>query len=199
MADAGPRVRRFTLFLFVVLALAVAAAGQATASGTTPAASERVQALDQALLAKLNEVRAEHGLRPLVLSGALQQAAAFQSRAMLSTGFFAHDAPNGPTFSTRLTRFYAPTAGKGGWSAGENLLYTSTALDAGDAIEAWMGSAGHRKNMLDPNWREVGIASMRTSNAGGVFGGGPTWVVTMDFGVRSGTAPAKRTTASQPA
>ena len=63
-----------------------------------------------------------------------------------------------------------------------------------------MGSPAHRKNMLDPNWREVGIASMHTSSAGGIFGGGPTWVVTMDFGVRPGSAsPAKRTTASKPA
>jgi uncharacterized protein YkwD len=199
MVDAAWRVRRFTFLLLVLLAVTVAAAGQANAAGTTPAASERVQALDQALLAKLNEVRTEHGLRPLVLSGALQQAAAFQSRAMLSGGFFDHDAPNGLTFSTRLKRFYAPTAGSGGWSAGENLLYTSGALDADQAIDAWMGSAGHRKNLLDPNWREVGIASMRASNAGGVFGGGPTWVVTMDFGVRPGAVQAKRTTASKPA
>ena len=181
----------------MLLALAVATAGQATASGTTPAAYERSQTLDQAILARLNDVRAEHGLRPLVLSGALQQAAAFQSRAMLSGGFFAHEAPSGLSFSTRLKRFYAPTAGRGGWSAGENLLYTSGALDADQAIDAWMGSAGHRKNMLDPSWREVGIASMRSANAGGVFGGGTTWVVTMDLGVRPGSA--KRTTASKPA
>lgn len=184
----------------MLLALGVAAAGQATAAGTTPATGERLQTLDQALLEAVNAVRAEHGLRPLVRSGALEQAAALQSRSMLSGGFFAHDAPNGPTFSARVKRFYAPAAGRGGWSAGENLLYTSGAIDAGDAIRAWMGSPGHRKNMLDPTWREVGIASMHTSSAGGIFGGGPTWVVTMDFGVRQGSAsPAKRTTASKPA
>ena len=54
---------------------------------------------------------------------------------------------------------------------------------------------GHSHCMLDPNWREVGVAAMRASSAGGIFGGGATWVVTMDFGVRSGT---KRTTASKP-
>ena len=118
---------------------------------------------------------------------------------MLSLGFFAHDAPNGPTFSSRLKRFYGPTAGQNGWSAGENLLYTSGELDADQAIEAWMGSAGHRRNMLDPDWREVGVAAMRTSSAGGIFGGSATWVVTMDFGVRPGAGTAKRTTASKPA
>jgi uncharacterized protein YkwD len=183
----------------VLLVCAVATAGQATAAGTTPAATERLQTLDQALLERLNELRAEHGLRPLVLSGGLQQAAVFQSRSMLNGGFFAHDAPNGPTFSSRLKRFYGPTAGRSGWTAGENLLYTSGELDADEAIEAWMGSPGHRRNMLDPNWREVGIAAMRTSSAGGIFGGGPTWVVTMDFGVRPGAVVAKRTTASKPA
>ena len=183
----------------MLLVLGVATAGQASAAGTTPATTEQLRTLDQALLDRLNELRAEHGLRPLVLSGGLQQAAAFQSRSMLNGGFFAHDAPNGPTFSSRLKRFYGPMAGRGGWSAGENLLYTSGGLDANQAIEAWMGSPGHRKNMLDPSWREVGIAAMRTSSAGGVYGGGPTSVVTMDFGVRPGAVQAKRTTASKPA
>jgi uncharacterized protein YkwD len=198
MVDAGRRVRRLSLLLFVLLALAAATAAQATPS-VAARASERSTSLDQEILARLNDVRAEHGLRPLALSGALQQAAAFQSRAMLSGGFFEHDAPNGPTFSSRLKRFYAPIAGRGGWSAGENLLYTSGTLDADQAMDAWMDSAGHRRNILDPSWREVGIASMRASIAGGVFGGGPTWVVTMDFGVRPGAAQAKRTTVSKPA
>ena len=198
MTDAGRRVRRLISLLLVLLALGVAAAGTASAAGTTPTAAERLQTLDQALLVRLNDLRAEHGLRPLVLSAPLEHAAAFHSRAMLNGGFFAHDAPNGTTFSMRLKRFYAPVAGKGGWSGGENLLYTSGGLDADEAIEAWMGSAGHRKNMLDPNWREVGVAAMRTTSAGGVFGGGPTWIVTMDFGVRPGAASGKRLTASKP-
>ena len=182
----------------MLLAFAVTAAGQATASGTSPATVERAQTLDQALLQAVNALRAEHGLRPLARSNALQQAAVFQSRSMLNGGFFDHDNPNGPSFSDRLKRFYASGAGRGGWSAGENLLYTSGSLDARSAIEAWMGSPGHRKNLLDPNWREVGVAAMHTSNAGGIFGGGPTWVVTMDFGVRTGADQAKRTTASKP-
>jgi len=193
-------VRRLISFLLVLLAISVVAAGSATAAGTTPTAAERLQTVDQALLVRLNEVRAEHGLRPLVLSAALTHAAAFQSRAMLSGGFFSHDAPNGLSFSSRLKRFYGPAAGKGAWSAGENLLYTSgAALDPDQAMEAWMQSPGHRKNILDSSWREVGIATMRTASAGGIFGGGATWVVTMDFGVRPGVAPAKRLTASKPA
>jgi uncharacterized protein YkwD len=191
-------VRRLIFLLLALLAFGIGGAGQATAAGTTPDAAQRLQAIDQALLAQLNEVRADHGLRPLVLSNALQRAAAYQSQSMLTGGFFAHDAPNGPTFNSRLKRFYRPAAGRGGWSVGENLLYTSGGLDAGEAIQVWMGSPGHRKNMLDPSWREVGVAAMRASSAGGIFAGGATWVVTMDFGVRPGAQAAKRTTASKP-
>lgn len=169
----------------MLLALVAAFAGQARASDAAPAASERLQALDRAILIGLNETRAQHGLRPLVLSRALESAAVFHSRSMLQGGFFAHESQDGSSFVLRLKRFYRP-AGYASWSAGENLLYDTGALDAQSAIVAWLASPEHRRNMLDPAWREVGIAAMHASAAGGTFGGQPTWVVTMDFGTRTG-------------
>ena len=59
-------------------------------------------------------------------------------------------------------------------------------MDADEAIQAWLDSPPHRENMLDPTWREVGIGSLHAASAGGTFGGGPTWVITMDFGARTG-------------
>ena len=49
-----------------------------------------------------------------------------------------------------------------------------------------MASPAHRENMLTPEWREVGIGSLRARSAGGIFAGEATWVITMDFGARSG-------------
>jgi len=137
----------------------------------------------------LNETRAQHGLRALALSRALESAAVSHSRAMLQYGFFAHESSDGSQFAARLKRFYSP-AGYTYWSAGENLLYDTGALDAGTAIQAWLASPEHRRNMLDPTWREVGIASVYAPSAGGTFGGQPTWVVTMDFGARIGPGAA---------
>jgi uncharacterized protein YkwD len=184
-ADAIREVKRVPAVLAVLLALAAGLAGQAAAADTAPAAIERAQALDQAILLQLNATRATHGLRPLVLSPALASAAASHSRSMLQGGFFAHESQDGSSFALRLKRFYRP-AGYASWSAGENLLYDSGALDAPTAIQAWLASPEHRRNMLDPTWREVGVAAMHSASAGGTFGGDATWVVTMDFGVRTG-------------
>ena len=75
--------------------------------------------------------------------------------------------------------------------AGENILYNTSDIDADhQAIQAWLDSPPHRENMLNPDWREVGIGSVHASTAGGTFGGEPTWVITMDFGTRTGGATA---------
>ncbi len=169
----------------LVLALAAAVAGSSAAADSGAAGVDSLPRLDQGILVQLNAVRASYGLKPLRISSELQRAAAFHSQTMLSQGFFAHDDPDGVSFSSRLKRFYTP-AGFASWTAGENLLYSSARTSAGSAIKAWLDSPPHRRNMLDPDWREVGIASMHAPAAGGMFGGNSTYVITMDFGARTG-------------
>ena len=176
-------MKRATVMLVLLLALTGALAEATRATDATPAATERLHALDAAILTKLNTTRAANGLRPLAQSDQLENAAAAHSRQMIDGGFFAHDSPGGASFVQRLRHFYTPT-GYSTWSAGENLIYSSVELNAAAAIKAWMDSPPHRKNMLDPSWREVGIGSLHATSAGGTFGGEPTWVVTMDFGLR---------------
>ena len=48
----------------------------------------------------------------------------------------------------------------------------------------WMGSPGHRKNMLAARWREIGLSAVSVPAAPGVFGGRKVVLVTADFGVR---------------
>ena len=183
-------VKKRALILCVLLLAATGViAGPAGAGGTAPASTERLRALDREILVRLNETRAGHGLRPLVLSGGLQDAAVSHSRAMLEGGFFAHESKDGSSFVARVKRHYR-ASGYTSWSAGENLLYSTTAVDAAAAIEAWLGSPAHRENMLTPQWREVGIGSVHAASAGGAFGGESTWVITMDFGIRTGSPRA---------
>ena len=51
-------------------------------------------------------------------SSALSRSAADHSRAMATLGFFAHESPNGTSFSQRIQRTTAPLDA---WSVGENL------------------------------------------------------------------------------
>ena len=48
-----------------------------------------------------------------------------------------------------------------------------------------MRSPEHRANILNPNWREIGIAAVHSDGAPGTFGGLPVTIITTDFGVRA--------------
>jgi len=113
---------------------------------------------------------------------ALARAADEHSRDMLSRGYFGHNSAGG-SFADRLERFYS-SANARSWAVGENLLRTSRRLDAAGALELWMASPAHRRQMLSPAWRDVGIGTASRVAAPGVYGGDDVTVVTADFGVR---------------
>ena len=72
---------------------------------------------------------------------------------MLDKRYFSHSSHNGETSGARLKRF-----GYDWWASGENLAWGSGPLSAPDnRFEAWMKSPGHRKNILEKNFREVGV------------------------------------------
>ena len=174
--------------ILTVCALLLAVTGVlsgSAAAATAPAATVRLQTLDKEILVRLNATRVSRGLRPLVLSSQLRDAAVAHSRSMLEGGFFTHESRDGSPFAARVKRYYR-SSGYASWSAGENLLYNTARIDARSAIEAWLTSPPHRANLLAPGWREVGIGSLHARSAGGTFGGRPTWVITMDFGTRTG-------------
>ena len=164
-----------------VLAAFAASSGAATTPSRTLAAAD---GLELKVLAELNDIRRRRGLAPLKLSKPLSAAADSHSRAMGTYGFFAHDSRDGSSFWKRVQRFYAPR-GYRTWSVGENLLWSSGSLTAPTALSLWMKSPGHRKNILTPDWREIGISAVSVRSAPGVFGGRDVVIVTTDFGIRS--------------
>jgi uncharacterized protein YkwD len=179
----GEGMRRYLLSALVVVA-ALGTIPFATAANTR-VATQRVAPLEQSILREVNRVRADGGLRPLKLSRPLQSAAAFQSRSLLTLGVFEHDTDATGTFGDRLHRFYPVIPGRA-WGAGENLLWSSAGIDAAQAVQIWLDSPPHRKNLLDPTWREFGIAAYGAPNAPGVYApAGPVVVITLDFGARA--------------
>ena len=181
MAGIRTRIVVVAALALTLVPLSVAAAGAATHPARAVTASDR---LESQVLASLNAIRRQHGLVPLKLSRPLSTAADVHSRAMGTYGFFAHDSRDGSAFCKRVQRYYAP-AGYGTWSVGENLLWSSGELSASRALALWMASPGHRKNILTPRWREIGLSAVNVSAAPGVFGGRDVVIVTTDFGVRS--------------
>jgi uncharacterized protein YkwD len=172
--------RRLPAILILVAALTVVAVPSSQSS--TSRSGARLGSLETSLLQDLNEVRAQHGLAPLRSSSLLAAAANQHTREMGVDGYFDHSSHDGTSFSTRIGHWYTP--GRHSWSVGENLLWYSPTVGAKAAVSLWMSSPGHRANILDPNWRDIGIAAVHFASAGGVYRGLPVTIITTDFGVR---------------
>jgi uncharacterized protein YkwD len=77
-------------------------------------------------------VRAEHGVRRLMVSPELSRAADSHSSSMLERGYFAHESGDGSPFLARLKRYY-PVRG-GYWTVGENLAMAGPAEPSASEI-----------------------------------------------------------------
>jgi uncharacterized protein YkwD len=136
----------------VALALIVAAVGGAVLSRSlhhSDAASK--VATQQTVLFLLNHERRAHGLAPLMLDARLEQAARSHSADMLQHGYFAHDGRQG-AWDTRVRRYVTSPL------LGEVLEFgTGTYATAGGMVSAWMHSPAHRRVILTPALRRVGL------------------------------------------
>jgi uncharacterized protein YkwD len=155
------------------------------AFSTAPATSRTDSAilLESDVLQQLNEIRAEHALPPLRSNAKLAAAAEQHSREMASSGYFDHASADGSSFSSRIAHWY-PLANYGSWVVGENILWASPSVGATRAMRMWMRSPEHRANILNADWRDVGVGAVHVARAGGAFRNLPVTIITTDFGAR---------------
>jgi uncharacterized protein YkwD len=133
------------------LCLAAALAAPAAAAGATPA--ER--SAQDAVLGRVNAVRAAHHLAPLRRSALLTRPARHQGGFVARTGRLQHESADGSPFSERLYR-----AGFSRRKAvGENLGMVGGCAPraAGEIVRMWLRSAPHRRALLSRAYRVVGI------------------------------------------
>jgi uncharacterized protein YkwD len=142
----------------------------------------RLHGLEPRVLDAINDLRRAQGLKPLRPNPELAAAASRHSISMAEHGVFEHTSPDGLPFSKRIEASY-PRNGSRIWSVGENLVWASPRLSAGEALRLWLASPPHRKNLLSPAWREIGLGAVHAF-AGGVYGGRDVTILTVDFGVR---------------
>lgn len=106
-----------------------------------------------------NVERTNSGLAPLSSNSALSQAAIAKGNDMLAKGYWAHFAPDG----TSPWSFFLSFGYKYRY-AGENLARDFS--DSGTAVKAWMNSPTHRENILNANYKEIGIGVVEGNLAG---------------------------------
>ena len=102
------------------------------------------------MLAQVNELRRKAGVRELKMSPDLQQAAQAHAQDMLARGYFAHKSPSGTSVRERSRE-----AGYAWTTIGENIAEGQMSVK--EVVTTWMNSPGHRRNILDTNFRDLGI------------------------------------------
>ncbi len=110
------------------------------------------------MLMLVNKERAERNLPPLLADTLLIEVARIHAKDMFARGYFSHNTPEGFSPFDRMAKanvFYT--------SAGENL---ALAPNVDLAMQGLMNSPGHKKNILSPDFRKVGIAAID----GGIYG-----------------------------
>jgi uncharacterized protein YkwD len=120
----------------------------------------------------VNQERSSRGLTSLTKNSALSNAAQGYSQYMADKNFFSHTGPDGSTFITR-----DKSAGYTSYKyLGENIAAGQQSPK--EVMTGWMNSEGHRKNILKPEYREIGVGYVKKS--GTMYG--TYW--TQEFGAR---------------
>ena len=119
------------------------------------------EAIEKQVFSMINAERAKNGLSELEWSESLAELARLHSQDMAQQKFFSHRGSDGSMIDDRADRI-----GLGLWrSIGENIAYMRGYDDpAAVAIEKWLESAAHRKNLLGPNWKESAVGVAVTSD-----------------------------------
>ncbi|MFD4257948.1 CAP domain-containing protein [Streptomyces sp. NPDC058534] len=118
------------------------------------------------VLALVNEERAAAGCSPVTANDKLTRAADDYSDVMASSGVMSHTGPDGSTMTSRVE-----AAGYQWSTLGENIARGQA--DAASVMDSWMNSEGHRANILNCSFKELGVGVH-------VGDGGPWW--TQNFG-----------------
>jgi len=96
----------------------------------------------------VNEHRAANGRSALQLDATLSAAADVRAKEVLTR--FSHTRPNGTSCFTVLREFNISYN-----VCGENIAKGFS--DARSVVNAWMNSSGHRANILNPNYKFMGV------------------------------------------
>jgi uncharacterized protein YkwD len=189
------RLHAATVVAAALLAAAAPSAAGASEPGYAPATAmagcagatveptrANLRMIRQATLCLINRERTSRRLHPLRSNARLRVAAVRHSRDMISRAYFEHRSPGGRDVSDRLARTGYLSA-RFSWSVGENLAWgTGWRATPRNVVESWMQSSGHRRNILDPHFREIGLGVVVGVPAAGGISRGATYTTT--FGRR---------------
>ena len=122
------------------------------APGTADPSQMDAEEFEGEILRLVNAEREKLGISPLLWDSALASAARKHSMDMAENDFFSHASPNGDMPAER-----AAMENFAGSYIGENISAGRSTPE--ETMAGWMGSQGHRENILRPEYTHIGVGS----------------------------------------
>ncbi len=117
---------------------------------TIPQLDSSVTAFEAEVIRLVNEIRAKNGLNALSANWELSRVARYKSQDMVDNRYFSHTSPTYGSPFQMIRNF-----GISYRTAGENIAYGYSTPQA--VVNAWMNSSGHRANILNSSYTQIGV------------------------------------------
>ena len=122
-----------------------------------PTLDSKVTSYEQEVIRLVNEIRVQNGLKELTYNWELSRVARYKSQDMKDNNYFAHNSPIYGTPFQMIKNF-----GISYRSAGENIAKGYATPQA--VVNGWMNSSGHRANILNANYTQIGVGYVASGN-----------------------------------
>lgn len=126
----------------------------ATTSPSTPNVSNDIRALETEVIRLVNAERAKVGRPALVENNGISHAARIKSQDFINNHYFSHTSPTYGTPFDMLRSFGITYT-----AAAENIAYGQR--NAAEVMNSWMSSPGHRANILNSIYNQIGVGVAR--------------------------------------
>ncbi|MBQ8390218.1 MAG: SafA/ExsA family spore coat assembly protein [Oscillibacter sp.] len=124
---------------------------------TIPELDAAVTAYEAEVIRLVNAERAKQGLKALTANWELSRVARYKSQDMVDNKYFSHTSPTYGSPFQMIKNF-----GISFRTAGENIAYGQRTPQA--VVNAWMNSSGHRANILNSSYTQIGVGYVASGN-----------------------------------
>ena len=122
-----------------------------------PQLDTTITAFENEVIRLVNKIRQENGLKTLSANWELSRVARYKSQDMVDNGYFAH---NSPVYGMPFQMI--KSFGISYRTAGENIAYGYKTPQA--VVDGWMNSSGHRANILNRSYTQIGVGYVANGN-----------------------------------
>lgn len=123
---------------------------------------DEMKSMEKEVIKLVNIERANNGLAPLKENWELSRIARYKSSDMITKNYFSHTSPTYGSPFKMINSFGLKFS-----SAGENIAMGQRTPQ--EVVQAWMNSPGHRSNILNKSFTEIGVGLAKDAN------GNPYW------------------------